>query len=83
VKYRGPKINAPLEFVSGMIGGKTASVMNCGVEPGAVGIYRCDLRLNNSLPTDLKTSVWIAQGFNVSNIVTLPVFNPNSETVIQ
>jgi uncharacterized protein (TIGR03437 family) len=83
VKYRGPKINAPLEFVSGMIGGKTANVMSCGVEPGAIGIYRCDLRLNNSLPTDPKTSAWIAQGFNVSNIVTLPVFNPDPETVIQ
>jgi len=77
VKYSGPENNTPQESVSSMIGGRTGNVLHCGIEPGAVGLYRCDLQLNSGLATNNKTPVTIAQGFNVSNIVTISVWNPD------
>ncbi len=76
-KYRGPAANTPVEFVSSTIGGRTANVLSCALEVGTFGLYRCDLQLNQGLVTDARTSLTIAQGFQVSNIVTIPVFNPN------
>jgi len=40
-------------------------------------VYEVDLELNPDLPTDPFTQLTIAQEFYVSNIVTIPVVNPN------
>lgn len=77
--YEGPELNEPVEFVSSLCGGRTANVLASGLMPGTIGLYRVDLQLNSGLPTNPKTQCTIAQGFNVSNVVAVPVFNPNPE----
>lgn len=71
--YYGPALNDATEFVSSLIGGKTANVLFAGLRVGAVGIYEVHLELNPDLPTNPKTEATIAQSFDVSNIFTLPV----------
>lgn len=71
--YDGPEMNDPLEFVSSLVGGRTANVLFAGLKPGAVGVYEVHLELNPDLPTNLKTEGWIAQSFQISNIFTIPV----------
>ena len=76
-KYRGPAANKPTEFVSSLIGGRSANVLHCGLEPGTVGLYRCDLQINQGVVTNNLAAMTIAQGFQVSNVTTIPVFNPD------
>lgn len=75
-KYRGG-VNEPVEFVSSLAGGKTANVLSAGLQPGSIGIYEVHLELNSDLPTNPQTQLTIAQFLYVSNIVTIPVVNPN------
>lgn len=79
VPYNGPVPTQPVEFVSSLLGGKTARVLNCGLRPGVVGIYEIQLELNPDLPTDPLTTATIAQSFQVSNIFTIPVLNPKQQ----
>jgi len=79
VPYAGPELNEPVEFVSSLAGGKTANVLFAGLRVGAVGTYEVHLELNADLPTDPLTQVTIAQSFQVSNIVTVPVVNPKDQ----
>ena len=76
-KYWGPLLNEPVEFVSSLAGGKTANVLYCGLQRGSIGIYEVHLELNSDIPTNPVTQLTIAQDVYVSNIVTVPVFNPN------
>lgn len=76
-RYKGPEINEPLDFVSSLAGGKTANVLLAAMVRGQVGVYRVDLELNSDLPTNPFTQLTIAQDIYVSNIVTIPVVNPN------
>lgn len=71
--YDGPEMNDPLEFVSSLVGGRTANVLFAGLKRGAIGVYEVHLELNPDLPTNLKTEGWIAQSFQISNIFTIPV----------
>jgi uncharacterized protein (TIGR03437 family) len=75
-QYEGPSFNTPQDFVSAMAGGKTANVLSAALKPGAVGVYEVHLELNSSQPTNPFSQVTIAQSDRVSNIVTLPVYNP-------
>jgi uncharacterized protein (TIGR03437 family) len=77
-KYFGPPDSEPNEFVSSLVGGKTANVISAGLKPGTFGIYEVILELNSDLPTNPLTQVTIAQSFFVSNIVTIPIFNPKA-----
>jgi uncharacterized protein (TIGR03437 family) len=74
--YTGSEFNDPREFVSSLAGARTANVLSAGLLPGTVGIYEVALELNSGLPTNAKTNLTIAQSFFVSNIVTIPVVNP-------
>ncbi|MCC6341996.1 MAG: hypothetical protein IT166_07355 [Bryobacterales bacterium] len=78
-RLKSTESNTPGEFVSSLIGGKTANVLYSGLQPGMVGIYRVELELNSDIPTNPNTQVTIAQDVYVSNIVTIPVFNPAQE----
>ncbi len=78
-KYEGAG-GEPNEFVSSLAGGKTANVLFAGLKAGMIGVYEVQLELNTDLPTNPQTQVTIAQSFYVSNIVTLPVYNPNPST---
>ena len=75
-KYKGP-ITDPEAFLSSLAGGKTANVLLASLQTGAVGVYEVHLELNSDLPTDPFTQLTIAQDVYVSNIVTIPVANPN------
>lgn len=69
--------NEPTEFVSSLAAGKTANVLYAGLKQGEVGLYEVHLELNSDIPTNPSTQLTIAQYIYVSNIVTIPVFNPN------
>lgn len=73
--YLGPALNDATEFVSALVGGKTANVLFAGLRVGSVGIYEVHLELNPDLPTNPKTEATIAQSYEVSNIFTLPVIS--------
>jgi uncharacterized protein (TIGR03437 family) len=60
-------------FVNSTAGGATADVITATILPGSVGLYKVLLHLNPSLGTDPFAQLTIAQGYYVSNIVTLPV----------
>jgi hypothetical protein len=75
--YDGSAFNDPIEFVSSLAGERTANVISAGLRPGTVGIYEVQLELNSGLPTNPATQLTIAQDIYVSNIVTIPVYNPN------
>jgi hypothetical protein len=75
--FKSNEMNKALERVDSLAGGKTANVLYMGLKPGTVGIYEVHLELLSDLPTNPRTQLTIAQQNFVSNIVTLPVFNPN------
>lgn len=82
--YTGPIINDPQlkdpdAFVSSLVGGKTANVLFAGLRRGLVGVYEVHLELNPDLPSNSETPLTIAQGFQVSNIVLIPVANPKPQ----
>jgi uncharacterized protein (TIGR03437 family) len=60
-------------FVSATAGPSTADVLTSTLMPGTVGMYQVDLHLNSGLPTNLSTTLTIAQSTHVSNEVTIPV----------
>lgn len=75
--YEGPVPNTPAAPVdNAQIGGSTANVLAAGLEPGMIGVYRVDLQLNSTLPTNPNTQMYIAQNVFTSNIVTIPVVSP-------
>ena len=72
--YQGPALNVPVTPVdSAQVGGTTAQVLTAGLLPGFLGVYQVQLQLLDSLPTNLKTQLYIAQNVFTSNIVTIPV----------
>jgi uncharacterized protein (TIGR03437 family) len=75
--YNGPLVNDPSSFMSSLAGGRTANVISAGAEPGTIGLHKVILELNSSLPTNPVTKLTIAQDIYVSNIVTIPVVQPN------
>ncbi|MGI8743492.1 MAG: IPT/TIG domain-containing protein [Bryobacteraceae bacterium] len=76
--FQGSPLNFPSVPVDdAQVGGETANVLNAGLKPGLLGVYEVQLQLAQDLPTNLQTQVFIAQDVFTSNIVTLPVVNPN------
>jgi uncharacterized protein (TIGR03437 family) len=72
----GP-ITAPASAVNSIAGGKTADVIQATLLPGTVGNYAVLLHLNPDASTDPFTQLTIAQDVYVSNVINLPVVNPN------
>jgi len=68
----GP-ITAPANPVNSIASGSTADVLQATLLPGTVGMYLVLLHLNGNIPTNLTTSLTIAQGQFVSNVVYFPV----------
>jgi uncharacterized protein (TIGR03437 family) len=75
--YNGPAYNDPNATVSSLVGGVTANVISAGLMVGGIGIYQIVLQLSSGAPTNSITQVTIAQEIYTSNIVTIPVYNPN------
>ena len=55
------------------VGGTTANVLFAGLLQGVLGVYEVQLQLNDNLPTNPQTQMWIAQNVFTSNIVTIPI----------
>jgi len=72
--YPGPALNFPVNNVdNAQVGGTTANVLNAGLLTGMLGVYQVQLQLNDAMPTNPQTQMWIAQNVFTSNIVTIPV----------
>jgi uncharacterized protein (TIGR03437 family) len=72
--YDGPALNIPSTPVdNAQVGGTTANVLYAGLLPGFLGVYKVELQLLDSLPTNLFTQLYIAQNVFTSNLVTIPV----------
>jgi len=67
--------SAPVD--DAQVGGSTANVLYAGLAPGLIGVYEIQLQLNQSIPTNPQTQMYIAQDVFTSNITTIPVVNPN------
>lgn len=79
VAFNGPAFNTPNQPVDdAQVGGKTANVLFAGLKPGLIGVYEVQLQLNPDIPTNPQTQMFIAQDVFTSNIVTIPVVNPNA-----
>lgn len=75
--YEGPAANSADETVSALAGGNTANVISAGLAVGMIGIYQVVLELDNAIVTNPYTQLTISQDIYTSNIVTLPVYQPN------
>ena len=73
--YPGPALNIPVTNVdNAQVGGTTANVLSAGLAIGMMpGIYLVQLQIDNTLPTNYLTQMYIAQNVFTSNIVTIPV----------
>ncbi len=72
--YQGPFLNIPQNNVdNAQVGGTTANVLFAGLTQGLLGVYEVQLQLNDNLPTNPQTQLWIAQNVFTSNIVTIPI----------
>jgi uncharacterized protein (TIGR03437 family) len=74
--YVGPEVNSAREFVSSQIGGSTANVIQAGLKPGVIGLYEVLLEINSGVPSNPRAQVTISQNIYTSNIVTIPIANP-------
>jgi uncharacterized protein (TIGR03437 family) len=81
-KYKGPALNDPRAFVSSLAGGSTANVISANLAPGMVGVYEVRLELGLGTPPSPLTQLTIAQDIYTSNIVTIPVVDPNLQTPV-
>jgi len=60
-------------FVSGLVGGSTAEILNASMMPGSVGLFEVDLVLSDGLLSDPFAEGTIAQGIYVTNPFTVAV----------
>ncbi len=81
-RYHGPALNDPNSFVSSLAGGSTANVISAGLQVGAIDIYQIFLELNQGLATNNAAQLTISQDIYTSNIVTIPVGNPQSPSPV-
>ncbi len=77
VAYNGPAVNNPQTPVSSFAGGVTATVVSAGLQPGTIGVYKVVLELNSSMTGNPASQVTISQAIYTSNIVVIPVVQPN------
>ena len=75
--YNGPVLNNVSDPVSSLAGASTALVVSASLMQGSIGIYQVTLELDSSLATNPFSQLTIAQDIYTSNIVTIPVYQPN------
>jgi len=73
----GGPVTSPVSPVNAIAGGRTADVISATLLPGSVGNFQVLLHLNPDAVTDPFTQLTIAQDVFVSNVINLPVVNPN------
>jgi uncharacterized protein (TIGR03437 family) len=75
--YNGPAFNNAQSPVSAFVGGNTATVVSAGLQPGTVGIYKVVLEVSTGISSNPATQITISQDIYTSNIVVIPVIQPN------
>ena len=75
--YTGPAANTSADPVASIAGGSTAEVISSGLAVGMIGVYQVVLELDSGLSTNPFTQLTISQDIYTSNIVTIPVYQPN------
>ncbi len=83
-QYKGPALNDPAlhnpqAFVSSLAGGTNANVISANLAPGMVGVYEVRLELGLGTQQSPLVQLTIAQDIYTSNIVTIPVIDPNTQ----
>lgn len=78
--YNGPAQNDASSPVSSLTGGSTATVISAGLAVGMIGIYQVILEINSTIATNPYAQLTIAQDIYTSNIVTIPVLQPNPQS---
>lgn len=63
-----------------LAGSTSATIISANLLPGTAGVYEVLFQLPTTLPTENLTSLTIAQGIHVSNIVTFAVQAPATTT---
>ena len=75
--YNGPAANDASSSVSALTGGSTATVLQAGLAVGLIGTYRIILEINSTIATNPFAQLTISQDIYTSNIVTIPIYQPN------
>jgi uncharacterized protein (TIGR03437 family) len=73
------RVTAPPKavFMNSLANNVTVNVLGARLVPGSVGLYEILLNFSTGAGSDPRAQLWIAQGEFISNVVTLPVFNPS------
>lgn len=80
--YTGPVMNDPVSPVSALGDGTSATVISAGLKVGAISIYEVVIELSSSQATNPLAQISIAQDAFTSNVVTIPVYNPNATPAV-
>ena len=77
-----PLRTTPVLPVSALAGGSTSTVFSAGLAVGMIGIYEIVLEINSTIETNPFTQLTISQDIYTSNIVTIPVYQPNPQPAV-
>jgi hypothetical protein len=78
-KFKGTPQNDPRAFVSSLANGSTADVISANLAPGMVGVYEVRLELGLGTAPSPFAQLTISQNIYTSNIVTIPIVDPNTQ----
>jgi uncharacterized protein (TIGR03437 family) len=81
--YQGPISNTPNASVSSLAGTVTAQVISAGLAVGMIGVYEVVLQLGSGAANNPNSQLTISQDIYTSNIVTIPIYNPNPPSAAQ
>lgn len=71
--YKGP-LTTPNTLVDDVqVSDKVATVINAGLQPGMIGVYAVQIKLDPTTTANAKAQLFIAQGAFTSNFVIIPV----------
>ncbi|MBZ5605980.1 MAG: hypothetical protein LAO79_27090 [Acidobacteriia bacterium] len=77
VPYNGPAFNSAQIPVFASVGGNTATVVSASLVPGTVGVFKVVLELGSGMTGSPFSQLTISQDIYTSNIVVIPVIQPN------
>jgi hypothetical protein len=63
-----------------LIGASSGTLLSSSLVPGTVGVYYVQFQIPTGLTTDLATQMHISQQATISNIVTIPIATPSTNT---
>ena len=79
-KYQGPDANSPRNDPSALVNNSGALVVSAGLVQGQIGLYQIVLELSSGQATNFKSQVSISQGLTTSNLATIPILRPGTNS---